>query len=355
MRKEDIDGYVCVGGSAPTVDAAPSMAEYLGVNYRWLDGTMVGGPSFEFHIQHALAAIEYGLCDTVLITYGSDLLSRQGRTLGTRGFHHADQTTPGPQQFEAPYGNVLVGAYAMVAQRHMSQFGTKPEHLAEIAVAVREHAIMNPLARYRSPMTVEDVLASRIVADPLHLFDCCSITDGGGAVVVTTGERARDLRTQPVTVLGAAAAQSHWNISQLEDFSTSAVATCGPEALGMAGITTDDVDVVQLYDSFTITVLLILEDMGFCPKGDGGQFVAQGILRPGGALPLNTDGGGLSSCHPGMRGIAHSSILAPCVSTVVGTLSGRRLRAMGLWRLIRLSARTSLHLSMRWAHTSWRS
>jgi acetyl-CoA acetyltransferase len=303
LRKQDIDGYMCAGGSMPAVDAAASMAEYLGIQHRWLDGTMTGGSSFEYYVQHAVAAIEQGHCDTVLMTYGSNLLSRQGRTLGTRGFRGAGEVTPGPAQYEAPYGNVLVGAYAMIAQRHMAQFGTTSEQLAEIAVAVREHAQMNPNARYRDPLTVDDVLASRMVADPLHLLDCCAITDGGGAVLITTAERARDLRQTPVSVLGAAAAQTHWNISQLSDFTRSAVATCGPAALAMAGVTVDEVDVVQLYDSFTITVLMILEDMGFCAKGDGGPFVEQGTLRPGGSLPLNTDGGGLSSCHPGMRGI----------------------------------------------------
>jgi acetyl-CoA acetyltransferase len=303
LHKQDIDGYMCAGGSIPSVDSAASMAEYLGIDHRWLDGTMTGGSSFEYYVQHALAAIEQGHCDTVLMTYGSDQLSRLGRTLGTRGFRAGGDSVPGPAQFEAPYGNVLVGAYAMVARRHMAEYGTTSAQLAEIAVAVREHARLNPLARYRDPLTVDDVLASRLVADPLHLFDCCAITDGGGAVIITTAERARDVRPHPVSILGAATTQTHWNISQLDDFTRSGAATCGPAALSMAGLTTDDVDVVQIYDSFTITVLTILEDVGFCAKGEGGPFVAQGVLRPGGSLPLNTDGGGLSSCHPGMRGI----------------------------------------------------
>src|SRR5262245_18496656 len=179
---------------------------------------MTGGSSFEFYVQHALAAIEGGHCETVAMTYGSELLSRQGRTPGTRGFRAAGQATPGPAQFEAPYGNVLVGAYAMIARRHMACFGTTSEQLAEIAVAVRAHARLNPLARYRDPLTVEDVLASRMVADPLHLLDCCAITDGGGAVILTTAERARHLRPHPVTVLGAAAARPHCTISPPDDF-----------------------------------------------------------------------------------------------------------------------------------------
>lgn len=303
LPKRDIDGYMCAGGAMPAVDSAASMAEYLGINHRWLDGTMTGGSAFEYFVQHAVAAIRGGHCDTILMTYGSDLLRRQGRTLGTRGFRSSDERTPGPAQFEAPYGNVLVGAYAMIAKRHMAEFGTTSEQLAEIAVAVRAHAQLNPFARYRDPMTVDDVLASRMIADPLHMLDCCAITDGGGAVIITTAERAKDLRKEAVAVLGAAASQTHWNISELGSFTTSAVAQCGPEALAMAGVSVSDVDTVQLYDSFTITVLMMLEDLGFCGKGEGGAFVEKGILGPGGALPLNTDGGGLSSCHPGMRGI----------------------------------------------------
>jgi acetyl-CoA acetyltransferase len=302
LAKSDIDGYACAGMS-PGSDLAVSMAEYLGIDHRWIDGTMTGGSAFEFHVQHAAAAIRQGACDTVAITYGSSLLSSQGRTLGTRGFRRAGERTFGPAQYEAPYGNVLVGAYAMIAARHMHEYGTTSAQLAEIAVAVRQHAEMNPQARYRRPLTVADVLASRMIADPLHLLDCCAITDGGGALILTTAERAEDLPQVPVSVLGAAAAQTHWNISQMPDFTRSGAARCGPEALAQAGVTVAEVDTVQIYDSFTITVLTILEDVGFCAKGEGGAFVESGCLRPGGSLPLNTDGGGLSSCHPGMRGI----------------------------------------------------
>jgi acetyl-CoA acetyltransferase len=191
----------------------------------------------------------------------------------------------------------------MAATRHMHDFSTSPEQLAEIAVAVRAHAAMNPAAMHRDPITVEDVLASRMIAEPLHLLDCCLVTDGGGALVITTAERARDLRQPPAYLLGAASAMTHWNVSQMPDFTTTAAARCGPEAMARAGIRPSDVDVVQLYDSFTITVLLLLEDLGFCAKGEGGSFVTGGRIGPGGALPVNTDGGGLSACHPGMRGI----------------------------------------------------
>jgi acetyl-CoA acetyltransferase len=305
VHKADIDGYCCAGAGKSTSDPddlAP-MAEYLGIEHRWLDGTMVGGSSFEFFAQHAAAAIRDGQCDTVLMTYGSDLLSRQGRTLGSKGHFGRSARVPGPAQYEAPYGNVLIGAYAMAAQRHMHEYGTTPEQLAEIAVAVREHAALNPDALYRDPITVDDVVSSRMIADPLHKLDCCVISDGGGAVIMTTAERARDLRQPPVFVLGAAGAQTHWQISEMPDFTATGAAAAGAEAFRQAGVTPADIDTVQLYDSFTITVLLLLEDLGFCPKGEGGRFVASGALRLGGKLPLNTDGGGLSCTHPGMRGI----------------------------------------------------
>jgi acetyl-CoA acetyltransferase len=300
VAKSDLDGYISVamGGE----DAA-AMAEYLRIDHRYIDGTMTGGSSFEFHVQHASAAIREGLCETVLITYGSDFLSRMGRTLGTGGFMPQRGRIGGLAQFEAPYGNTLVGAYAMAARRHMHEYGTTPEQLAEIAVGVREYAGLNPDALYRDPITVADVTGSRMVADPLHKLDCCVISDGGGAVIMTTAERARDLRQPPVYVLGAAGAETHWNISQMPDFTRTAGALCGPIAFAQAGITPADVDTIQFYDSFTITVLLLLEDLGFCAKGEGGPFVAEGHLRRGGDLPLNTDGGGLSCSHSGMRGI----------------------------------------------------
>jgi acetyl-CoA acetyltransferase len=301
LTKDDIDGFMCAGGTGPMIDDAVSMAEYLRLPHRYIDGTMLGGSTFEFYVQHAAAAIRDGQCDTVLITYGSDQLSRMGRTLGTRALRTGKVS--GPMQFEAPYSSPLVAAYAMAAQRHMHTYGTTSHQLAQIAVDVRHHASLNPKALYRDPLTIDDVLSSRVVADPLHKLDCCVISDGGGAVVLTTAERARDLPTAPAYVLGAAGAQTHWNISQMPDYTVTAASIAGPEAFAQAGLRPEDVDTIQLYDSFTITVLLMLEDLGFCKKGEGGAFVEGGPLRLGGALPMNTDGGGLSSCHPGMRGI----------------------------------------------------
>ena len=211
---------------------------------------------------------------------------------------------PGPASTDAVWGNTLVGSYALAAARHMHDYGTTSEQLAEIAVTMRAHASANPLAQYRDPLTVDDVLSSRMVADPLHLLDCCVISDGGGACVVTSDERAKDLRKPPAHILGAAHATTHhMNISQMSDVNLTAAAQSGQLALKRAGVSLADVDVLQLYDSFTITVLLTLEDLGFCAKGEGGRFVEDGRLRWDGPLPTNTDGGGLSACHPGMRGM----------------------------------------------------
>ncbi len=303
VEKSEIDGYVSAGGGGLMIDDAVTMAEYLRIDHRYVDGTMTGGSSFEFHVQHLAAAIREGLCDVALITYGSDQLSRMGRKLGTGGFQRPGSRVGGPIQYEAPYGNSLVGAYAMHAARHTHEFGTTPAQLAEIAVGVREFATLNPHAIYRDPITVDDVLNSRMIADPLHKLDCCAITDGGGAVLMTTAERAKDLRQPPVYVLGAAGAQTHWNVSQQPDFTTCAGAKAGPVAFGRAGLNPNDIDMLMFYDSFTITCLILLESLGFVARGEGGPFVAEGNLKRGGRFPLNTDGGGLSSSHPGMRGI----------------------------------------------------
>jgi len=295
---DDVDGLASVG-LAPL--HAVQVCEYLGLRPHYLDETNIGGSSFEVLVEHAAAAVERGQAEVVLVTYGSVQLSQMGRSLGTGGRTGAPS---GPGATDAIWGNTLVGNYALAAARHMHEFGTTPEQLAEIAVTMRGHASVNPLAQYRDPITTDDVLSSRLVADPLHLLDCCVISDGGAACVVTTEERARDLPKQPAHILGAAHALTHqFNISQMPDLTVTAAAQSGPLAMERAGITVDDVDVLQLYDSFTITVLLTLEDLGFCKKGDGGPFVEDGRLRWDGPLPTNTDGGGLSACHPGMRGM----------------------------------------------------
>jgi acetyl-CoA acetyltransferase len=294
----DVDGFA-TAGFFPMY--AVGICEYLGLRPHWIDETNFGGASFEVQVEHAARAVEAGACEVVLVSYGSVQLSAMGRRLGTGG---PSAPPTGPAAFDAVWGNTLVGNYALAAQRHMHEFGTTSEQLAQIAVTTRAHAATNPQAQYRDPITVDDVLASRLIADPLHMLDCCVISDGGAACVVTTAERARDLPKAPVHVLGAAHALTHhMNISAMADLTVTPAAQSGPLAFERAGIAVADVDVVQLYDSFTITVLLTLEDLGFCGKGEGGPFVEDGRLRFDGPLPTNTDGGGLSACHPGMRGM----------------------------------------------------
>lgn len=296
----DIDGYM---GASMGGESAISMAEYFRIDHKVIGGVGLGGAIFEWMVQQAGAQILAGQCETVAITYGSDLLSRSGRTLGTAGFYREGDTITDPVQFEAPYGSTIVGAYAMAARRHMHEYGTTSEQLAEIAVTCREHAALNPHALYRAPITVADVLNSRMIADPLHKLDCCVISDGGGCVILTTAERAKDLKAAPVYVLAAEGTQTHWNISEMPDFTVAPSAIAGPRAFRAAGLKPADIDTVQLYDSFTITALLMLEGLGFCEKGEGGHLASSGDLKLGGRLPFNTDGGGLSACHSGMRGM----------------------------------------------------
>jgi len=282
---------------------ATGVAEYLGLHPTYMDETNFGGASFEVLVEHAAYAIEAGAAEVVLVTYGSVQLSTMGRRLGTGG-GGGGGFAPGPAIYDALWGNTLVGNYALAARRHMHEYGTTSEQLAAVAVTMREHARSNPQAQERDPITVEDVVTSRLVADPLHLLDCCVISDGGAACVLTTEERAADLEKPPVYILGAAHATTHhMNMSAMPDLTVTPAAQSGPLAFARAGLGPSDVDVAQLYDSFTITVVLTVEDLGFCKKGEGGSFVEGGGLGIGGRLPTNTDGGGLSSCHPGMRGM----------------------------------------------------
>jgi acetyl-CoA acetyltransferase len=301
LETRDIEGLASAGyGGMHEV----ALAEYFGIHPRWLESTSVGGSSFEFHTMHAFRAIQAGDVDTVAIVYGNNQLSASGRTLGTGGGRgRGGMALPLPMMYEFPTGLTLVGAYALAAQRHMHEYGTKPEQLASIAVQVREHAGRNPHAMYRDPITIDDVLDSKLVADPLHKLDCCVISDGGCCLILTTEERARDLAHRPVYIRGAAGGTTHHSIAAMADMTRTAAAVSGPKAFAEAGITPAEVDVFQMYDSFTYTVLVVLEDLGFAPKGEGGAFVADGNLRLDGALPTNTDGGGLSCTHPGMRGL----------------------------------------------------
>jgi acetyl-CoA acetyltransferase len=295
----EIDGYMTSGTGGLSVDDVATMSELLGLRPQLVDGTQTGGGGFERFVELAAQAIRAGQCETVLITYGSDLRSNKRRSIRPAGGAFLE----GPGAWEAPFGATIVGNYAMIAQRHMHEFGTTTEQLAEIAVSTRMHAASNPFAPDRSLLSLSDVINAPRVADPLGRFDCCLVTDGGGALIMTTAERARDLRQRPVHVLGAATASTHWSIGQMPDLTTTGAVEARQRAFMQAGLTPGDMDFAQIYDSFTITVLMMLEGLGFCARGEGGAFVQTGALRPGGLLPTNTDGGGLSACHPGMRGI----------------------------------------------------
>lgn len=296
LQLSDVDGLFAASmtmGAMGIID----LAEYLNLKPDYLDGTNIGGSSFVAHVIHASAAINAGLCEVALVLYGSTAAS-SSMAIGTGGRGGA-----GPaESFISPYGMTTVGSYALYAQLHMNRYGTTSEQLAEIAVAARHHASMNPNAKMRQPITVDDVMSSRVISTPLHLLDCCIISDGGGAVIVTSLERARDLRKKPVIVLGAGEAAVHQEIGS-PDLLTIAAKQSGAKAFGRAGLTPAEMDFAMLYDSFTITVLATLENLGFCQPGEGGDFVSGGRIKLGGELPLNLDGGGLSSNHPGMRGI----------------------------------------------------
>jgi len=280
-------------------EGSVQVGEYLGIQPRFADSSDLGGAAFEAFVHHAVLAIDAGRCEVALVAYASRQRTRRVRTMSRDN----DRSTLA-SQFELSYGlPAPVGHYALIAARHMYQFGTKPEQLAEVAVAARKWAQLNPKAWSRDPLTVEDVLASRMICDPLHRLDCCLITDGGGAIVVTNRARARNANSKPIRILGAGESHTHWTIAQMPDMTVSAGAVSASEAFAMAGITPSDVDVLEPYDSFTITVLLALEDLGFCAKGEGGSFVENGRLAPGGALPALTSGGGLSYNHPGAFGL----------------------------------------------------
>lgn len=297
---KDVDGLLTAGSwgiPGPGNMMTLTVSEYLGIQPEFMDGTQIGGSSFEAHVAHAALALQAGYCTVALITYGSTQRSLRERSMGARG--------PGlTLQFESPYGLPNpVGAYAMAAMRHMHQHGTTSEQLAEIAVATRQWAALNPAATMRGPMVVDDVLDSPIIAEPLHLLDCCLITDGGGAVVMTTAERARDLKKPPLHVRGYGETLTHATISSMPDLTLTGAVASGRRAMEMAGVTHGEIDVVEIYDSFTITVLLTLEALGFCGRGEGGAFVSGQRTAPGGDFPLNTNGGGLSCIHPGMYGL----------------------------------------------------
>jgi acetyl-CoA acetyltransferase len=295
----DVDALFTCG-----LDFMPSLmvAEYLGLQPRYSSSNSIGGSSFVAHVHEAVLALQAGECSVALITHGETRRSNRRRGVSTRPAHD-DPWLP-DWQWEKIYGVASPPpAYALAASRHMHEYGTTSEQLAEIAVATRAWAALNPRALHREPLTIDDVLASPWVAYPFHRLDCCLVTDAGGAVVLTTVSRARALDVPVVEVLGSAVAHTHHMISQMPDLTVTPARLSGVAAYEQAGIGPADVDVAELYDSFTYTVLAELEDLGFCEKGEGGAFVSGQRTAPGGDFPLNTSGGGLSYTHPGMFGM----------------------------------------------------
>lgn len=292
LKPADVDGLFV----AITDDALSGLtfAETLGIQPRFLDNNRSGGSSFQVHAMLAALALDAGLCDVALIAYGSNQRSSTGKLV------QASRRSP----WESAYKPLRpISSYALAAARHMHQYGTTKEQLGAVAVAARQWAQLNPEAFMREPLTLADYMSARLVADPLGVRDCCLVTDGAAAVVMTRADRARDLCSRPAYVLAGAQATTHREIACMADLTVTGLAQAGARAYAQAGLGPKDIDVVELYDAFTINTILFLEDLGFCAKGEGGAFVEGGRIAPGGALAVNTNGGGLSCVHPGMYGL----------------------------------------------------
>ncbi len=292
LALSDVDGLFA--GTAVHSMPAMSAAEYLGIRPKYSNGSNIGGASFVAHCLGAALALQAGLCNVAVIAYGSNQRTAGGRLV----------TMSEPMPYEAIYGaRYPISAYSLAAARHMHEYGTTRAQLAEIAVAARKWAQLNPEAYARDPLSIEDVVGARMISDPLGKLDCCLVTDGGAAIVMTRADRASDLPQKPVYLLGAAMAHWHRMISAMPDLTVTCASESGPRAFEMAGLAPEDADLLELYDAFTINTLLFLEDLGYCAKGEGGSFVEGGRIAPGGELPVNTNGGGLSCVHPGMYGL----------------------------------------------------
>ena len=297
LRRDDVDGYFCAG-DAPGPGPA-TMAEYMNLKLRHVDSTELGGTSYVALAAHAAEAIALGKCDVALVTLAGRPRS-EGQATGTTPRQRDPNQPEAP--WEVPYGMTTANGYAMCAMRHMHQYGTTSEQLAWIKVAASHHAQHNPNAMLYEVITVEDVVNSPVIADPLHRLDCCVISDGGGALIIVKPEIAKKLKRPLVKIIGAGETVKHLAGGTF-DLTTSGAARTGPIAFAEAGIAPADIKYVSIYDSFTITVLIQIEDLGFCSKGAGGKFVSDGNLISGvGKLPFNTDGGGLCNNHPANRG-----------------------------------------------------
>jgi acetyl-CoA acetyltransferase len=312
LQLSDIDAVL--GSASQSRYAAPALCEYLNIHPKFFDGTMIGGSSFMSHLAHAQMAIEAGMCEVALIAYGSTQRTVSRAAASPREYN----------PYETPYRPILpISAYAMAAARHMHQYGTTREQLAEVAVAARQWALKNPKAWEKEPLTIDQVLNARMVSYPFTVRDCCLVVDGGGAVILTSAKRAKTLKKKPAYVLGVGEALSHLTISNMADLTVTAAVQSGPQAFKMAGVKHSDIDMLSLYDAFTITPILFLEDLGFVPKGEGGRFVQGGTIAPGGKLAVNTSGGGLSYCHPGMYGLL---VMIEAVRQIRGECGDRQVK-----------------------------
>jgi acetyl-CoA acetyltransferase len=288
----DVDGlFFCHGTDTM---GGISLAQYLGIHPKITDNNRTGGSAFQTMVENAAWLLDAGAIDCAVIAYGSNQATAAGKLVST--------VLPNP--YEAPYRPINpLTSYALAAQRYLHQFGAEKRQLGEVALAARQWAQLNPDAFARDPLTMDDYMAARIINDPFGKYDCCLVTDGGAAIVMTRADRARDLKSRPVKVLGAASATSHREIMCMADLTVTAAVDSGRRAYAAAGVGPEDIDVVMVYDAFTINTILFLEDLGFCPKGEGARFVEGGRIAPGGELPVNTNGGGLSCTHPGMYGL----------------------------------------------------
>jgi acetyl-CoA acetyltransferase len=298
ISKDEVDGLItCASWAEPYLYHAEMIAEYMQIFPRYCMGAPAGGGTTLAIMHHAASAIVTGMCHTVLVTMADSQVSGLSRDKAVEMM-----STAGHPQFERPYGPPIPAFYALLARAHEHVYGTSAEQRAAVAVACRKHAALNPAAQMRTPISIADVLASRMIADPLHLLDCSLVSDGGAAFIMTSAERAGDFKQQPVYLLGVGEGHSHEHVTQALSLTTSAAKQAGERAYAMAGLKPSDVDVAQLYDCFTPVVIIELEDLGFCPKGEGGRFVEGGRIELGGELPINTHGGLLSHCHPGHPG-----------------------------------------------------
>ena len=312
LTLKDVDGVF----SATTQSRLSVLAlcEYLGIDPPFIGSTIVGGSSFEYHVAHAMSAVEQGLCKVAVIAYGSTQRSIGRKQASVREIN----------PYESPYNPFMPSsAYAMAAARHMHQYGTTREQLAAVAVAAREWALLNPVAWEKKPLTIQEVLSARMVSYPFTVRDICLVTDGGGAVIVTSADRARSLKKKPAYVLGCGQSTTHSSISSMPDLTVTGAVASGKAAYKMAKLGPADVDAWELYDAFTINTLLFLEDLGACKKGEGGAFVSGGRIGPKGSVPVNTNGGGLSYCHPGMYGLF---LLIEAVRQLRGECGARQVK-----------------------------